>query len=506
MSELINTISSHQGQIWQALGEHLLLSMEALLLSCLIAIPLGMLLAHSKRAGEVVFQITSIIQTIPSLALLGLLIPFVGIGTTPALIALTAYGIMPIYQNTYSALRNIDPNLEEAADAFGLSRWKKLSRLEFPMALPIILSGVSISLVMIIGTATLAAMIGAGGLGTYIMIGIQQNNNTYLLIGAGLSAVLTLAMSGLLKFMSSSKKHFQVTAAVLAIFAIGLGASQLPKAFAPKEEEVVIAGKLGSEPDILINMYKDLIERDNPHVKVTLKNNFGGTSFLFNALKTGKIDIYPEFTGTVLQGLAKKKVATPHDPAKTYQLAKKLMAEEDQLTYLPPMNYQNGYDLAVTKAFAKKHNIKSLSDLAKVDASLTAAFDPDFANQQDGYLGLKKEYGLNFKVKTMEPALRYKAIASGKVAVVDGYTTDPQIKQYDLVALKDDKSFFPPYQGAPLLKTSFAKKHPGVVKSLNKLAGKITESEMQEMNYKVTVKHESASKVARQYLQEHGLL
>lgn len=506
MSELINTISAHQGQIWQALGEHLLLSMEALLLSCLIAIPLGMLLAHSKRAGEVVFQITSIIQTIPSLALLGLLIPFVGIGTTPALIALTAYGIMPIYQNTYSALRNIDPNLEEAADAFGLSKRRKMFRLEVPMALPMILSGVSISLVMIIGTATLAAMIGAGGLGTYIMIGIQQNNNTYLLIGAGLSAILTLAMSGLIKFMASSKKHFRITAAVLAIFAIGLGASQLPKAFAPKEEEVVIAGKLGSEPDILINMYKDLIEKDNPHIKVTLKNNFGGTSFLFNALKTGKIDIYPEFTGTVLQGLAKKKVATPHDPAKTYQLAKKLMAEENQLTYLPPMNYQNGYDLAVTQSFAKKHNIKSLSDLAKVDASLTAAFDPDFANQQDGYLGLKKEYGLNFKVKTMEPALRYKAIASGKVDVVDGYTTDPQIKQYDLVALKDDKRFFPPYQGAPLLKTTFAKKHPGVVKSLNKLAGKITEAEMQEMNYKVTVKHESASKVARQYLKQHGLL
>lgn len=506
MTEVINTISSHQAEILQSLVEHLLLSMEALLISCLIAIPLGMLLAHSKRAGEVVFQITSIIQTIPSLALLGLLIPFAGIGTTPALIALTAYGIMPIYQNTYSALRNIDPNLEEAADAFGLSHWKKLSRLEFPMALPMILSGVSISLVMIIGTATLAAMIGAGGLGTYIMIGIQQNNNTYLLIGAGLSAILTLAMSVLLKFMSSSKKHFQVTAAVLAIFAIGLGASQLPKAFAPKEEEVVIAGKLGSEPDILINMYKDLIEKDNPHIKVTLKNNFGGTSFLFNALKTGKIDIYPEFTGTVLQGLAKKKLATPHDPAKTYQLAKRLMADEDQLTYLPPMNYQNGYDLAVTQSFAKKHNIKSLSDLAKLGISLTAAFDPDFANQQDGYLGLKKEYKLNFKVKTMEPALRYKAIASGKVEVVDGYTTDPQIKQYDLVALKDDKSFFPPYQGAPLMKTAFAKKHPGIVKSLNKLSGKITESEMQEMNYKVTDKHESASKLARQYLKEHGLL
>lgn len=506
MNELINTISTHQGQIMQSLGEHLLLSIEALLISCLIAIPLGMLLAHSKRAGEVVFQLTSIIQTIPSLALLGLLIPLVGIGTTPALIALTAYGIMPIYQNTYSALRNIDPNLEEAADAFGLSKRRKLFRLEVPMALPMILSGVSISLVMIIGTATLAAMIGAGGLGTYIMIGIQQNNNTYLLIGAGLSAILTLAMSGLLKFMSSSKKHFQLTAAVLAIFAIGLGISQAPKLFAPKQEEIVIAGKMGSEPDILINMYKDLIEKDNPNVKVTVKNNFGGTSFLFNALKAEKIDIYPEFTGTVLQGLVKEKVATPHDPAKAYKLSKKLLQKEYQMTFLPPMKYQNGYDLAVKKSFAKKYNLKTLSDLTKIDSSLTAAFDPDFASQQDGYLGLKKEYGLNLKVKTMESALRYKAIASGKVEVVDGYTTDPEIKQYDLVALKDDKSFFPPYQGAPLMKSSFAKKHPGVVNSLNKLAGKITESEMQEMNYKVTVKHESASKVARQYLKDHGLL
>ena len=160
-----------------------------------------------------------------------------------------------------------------------------------------ILSGISISLVMIIGTATLAAMIGAGGLGTYIMLGIQQNNNSYLLIGAGLSALLTLAMSALLKFMSSSKKHFGYVAVFLTMLALAAGVWQGGQLFVSKDETVVIAGKLGSEPDILINMYKDLIEKDNPEVKVTLKNNFGGTSFLFNALKTRKIDIYPEFTG-----------------------------------------------------------------------------------------------------------------------------------------------------------------------------------------------------------------
>lgn len=506
MSELLNTFAAQRGEIMQSLGEHLLLSMEALLLACLIAVPLGMMLAHTKRAGEVVFQITSIVQTIPSLALLALLIPFVGIGTAPALIALTAYGVMPIYQNTYSALRNLDPNLEEAADAFGLSRRRKLTRLELPLAWPMILSGISISLVMIIGTATLAAMIGAGGLGTYIMLGIQQNNNSYLLIGAGLSALLTLAMSALLKFMSSSKKHFGYVAVFLTMLALAAGVWQGGQLFVSKDETVVIAGKLGSEPDILINMYKDLIEKDNPEVKVTLKNNFGGTSFLFNALKTRKIDIYPEFTGTVLQGLAKKPAATPHDPAKAYQLAKKLLAKEDQMTYLKPMKYQNGYGLAVKQAFAEKYHLRKLSDLREHNAILTAAFDPDFASQQDGYLGLKKAYGLAFKIKTMEPALRYKAIASGKVNLVDGYTTDPEIKQYGLTFLTDDRKFFPPYQGAPLMREDFSKKHPGVVKSLNKLAGKITEADMQEMNYQVSVKHQSASKVARAYLLKHGLL
>ena len=171
------------------------------------------------------------------------------------------------------------------------------------------------------------------------------------------------------------------------------------------------------------------------------------------------------------------------------------------------MKYQNGYDLAVTADFAKEHQLTRLSDLAKINDQITAGFDPDFANQKDGYLGLKSAYSLNFnQVKTMEPALRYQAIAAGRVNLVDGYTTDPQVRQYHLKVLKDDQHFFPPYQGAPLMKASFAKKHPQVVKSLNKLASKITEKDMQEMNYQVTVQHRKASQVAHEYLVEHHLI
>lgn len=171
------------------------------------------------------------------------------------------------------------------------------------------------------------------------------------------------------------------------------------------------------------------------------------------------------------------------------------------------MKYENGYDLAVTPEFSRKYHVTKLSDLKRVNDKVHAAFDPDFSNQPDGYLGLQKAYGLNFaKISKMEPSLRYQAIANRRVNLVDGYTTDPQVQQYHLVILKDDRHFFPPYQGAPLMNQSFARDHPDVVKSLNRLGGKITAADMRKMNYQVAVKHQQASTVAHRYLVAHGLL
>lgn len=504
-NETIHYAQTNGHEILVALGQHIEVALIATIITILIAIPLAVVLMNHRRGGEFVLQVASVIQTIPSLAILGLLIPLVGIGTVPAIIALVLYAIMPIFQNTYAGLTNIDPLLIEAADAMGVSKRYKLLRVQIPLAMPMILSGIRIGVVMIIGTATLAALIGGGGLGTYILLGIQTNNNPALLIGAILAAALALVASWLIKLLShTSLKRLLI--GLVALVAVGGGVYGVRAATAPKTETITIAGKMGGEPEILINLYKDLIEADNQHVNVVLKRNFGGTSFLFKALKAQQIDIYPEFTGTVLQSLVKTDSAISHDPQSAYQDAKNGLAQQFKMSLLRPMAYQNGYGMTVTRQTAAKYQLKTISDLAKYP-QLRAGFDPDFFQQSDGYPGLQKTYGLNFKnVKTLEPALRYQALAQGDLDVSDAYTTDPQIKKYDLVVLTDNKSFFPPYQGAPLMLTSFAQDHPQIVTSLNRIAGKISTKDMQAMNYQVTVAHQKAAVVAKRYLQAHGFL
>lgn len=502
---VVNYVNKNWTAILQALWQHITISVIAMLITIAIAIPLAIVLVNRPKIGEVVSQIAGVIQTIPSLAVLGILIPFVGIGTVPAIIALVLYAIMPIFQNTYAGLTHIDPVLIEAADALGVTRRFKLFRIELPLAMPMILSGIRIATVLVIGTATLAALIGGGGLGTYILLGIQTNNNAALIVGAVLSAILALIASWLIKVLAkvSFKKLGIGLITLLVLGGIGFGWTQLTR----PSQTITIAGKMGGEPEILINMYKDLIEENQPNVHVQLKPNFGGTSFLFKALQSGKVDVYPEFTGTALQSLVKKPNGINRNPRKAYQDAKRELNAKFKMTYLQPMAYQNGYAMAVRRSTAKRYHLRTVADLARVGGRLKGAFDPDFYQQSDGYPGLQKAYHLSLKsVRTMEPSLRYEALADGRVDVTDAYTTDPQIRQYHLVTLVDSKKFFPPYQGAPLMTNQFAKRHPEVVRDLNRLAGKISTTDMQEMNYQVTVKHLKAADVARHYLIHHDLM
>ncbi|QNQ80198.1 ABC transporter permease/substrate-binding protein [Lactobacillus sp. PV034] len=517
IKSLWNMITNNYAQIWATTLVHIRISLISLFIAMIIAIPLAFLVRNHKRAAGFFLQIAGIIQTIPSLAILGLLLPFVGIGTVPAIIALVLYALMPIFQNTYSGLANIPDNLKEAATAFGLTKWKKFQKLEWPLAFPMILSGIRIALVMIIGTATLAALIGGGGLGTYIYQGINSDNTTEVLLGAILSALLALVFSWFLSFISKNKTRTKVGLAIVAVLLLVWGGSSVyqhylepqiqPKTAKVETKKIVIGGKMGTEPDILIHMYKDLIEANDPHTKVVLKPNFGTTNFLFNALKTDKIDIYPEFTGTVLQTIVKTGKKTGNDPKAVYQEAKSDLNKQYQMTYLEPMAYQNGYALATTEKFAKENKLSKISDLKRINKKVNATFDTDFASQNDGYVGLKKIYKLDFAtIKSTDASIRYQAIAQGKSNLVDSFTTDPEIKQQKLVLLQDDLKFFPPYQGAPLMTNKFAKKNPKVVKALNKLAGKITTEQMQTMNYEVKVEHKSTAKVARDFLIQQGLL
>ena len=487
-----------------ALFEHLQISLLSLLLAVFIAVPLGIILVKLPKLKEWMLQLTGVFQTIPSLALLGLFIPVLGIGKVPAVTALVIYALFPVLQSTITGLDSIDKSLQEAAEAFGMNRLERLRKFELPLAMPVIVSGVRTAAVLIVGTATLGALIGAGGMGSFILLGIDRNNTALILIGAISSAFLAILMNIVIKYLENKSLKKILISLIALITATVL--SFIPS-IAPmmNTKHLVVAGKLGPEPEILINMYKELIEA-NSDIKVKLEPNFGKTSFLYEALKNKQIDIYPEFSGTITSSLLKNQVQVSNDPLEVYEAAREGILNQDKLVYLKPMEYQNTYALAVKKDYANKYDLKTISDLSKVEDSAVAGFTLEFNDRDDGNKGLKSLYKLELNVKTLEPNLRYQAINGGNVQIVDAYSTDSELIEYDLVVLEDDKQLFPPYQGAPLMRKDTLEKYPKLEEILNKLAGQISAEEMSRMNYQVKVDKRSASEVAHEYLVNKGLV
>ena len=206
------------------------------------------------------------------------------------------------------------------------------------------------------------------------------------------------------------------------------------------------------------------------------------------------------------ESLLKPAPQVGHDPEAVYQAARDGIKRQDDLALLKPMAYQNTYAVAVSKKIAQEYGLKTISDLKKVEGQLKAGFTLEFNDREDGNKGLQKVYGLHLQVSTMEPALRYQAIQSGDIQITDAYSTDAELARYDLVVLEDDKQLFPPYQGAPLMKEALLKKHPELEGILNKLAGKITEAQMSQMNYQVGVEGKPAAQVARDFLVKEGFI
>ena len=482
MSELFSTLNDRKGEVLTTILEHIQISFIALLIAILIAVPLGIALTKTKRLSEVVMNIAAILQTIPSLALLGLMIPIFGIGRVPAIIALVVYALLPILRNTYTGIKEVDPSLIEAAKGIGMKPMRRLTKVELPIAMPVMMAGIRTAMVLIIGTATLAALIGAGGLGDLILLGIDRNNTSLILIGAIPAALLAIMFDLILRYMEklSYKKLLITVGAMILIILLVI----VVPLFGKKGDTITLAGKLGSEPSIITNMYKILIE-DETDDTVDVKDGMGKTSFLFNALKSDDIDGYLEFTGTVLGELTKEDLKSKKEDA-VYQQAKQSLEKKYDMTMLKPMKYNNTYALAVKRDFAKENNIKTIGDLQKVEDKIKPGFTMEFNDRSDGYKAVAKAYGLNLSnVKKMEPKLRYTAVEKGDINLIDAYSTDAELKQYNMVVLKDDKHVFPPYQGAPMFKEKFLKQHPEIKKPLNKLEGKI---------------------VAKHYLEKEGLV
>ncbi|MUV36759.1 Choline transport system permease protein OpuBB [Lentibacillus sp. JNUCC-1] len=505
MADFISVFQNRKDVFWEAIWEHLQISLVSLVIAIIIAVPIALWLTRHPKAAEPIIGTSAILQTIPSLAVLAFLIPFFGIGKIPAVIALTLYGLLPIMRNTYTGVQEVPAPLKEAATGMGMSSFKRLTKVELPIAMPTIMAGIRTSMVLIVGTTTIAALIGAGGLGKIILLGLDRGADINLiLLGAIPAALLAIALDYVLRVFEyfSKKAGFKSLIAMLVIVVLVLVAPFIING--GKKEELTIGAKLGSEPAILINMYKLLIE-DEMDVNVKLEPGLGKTAFVFEALEQGSIDIYPEFTGTAIVTHMEEEAAS-NDAGKVYEQARKGMKEQFNMAFLEPMSFNNTYTVSVKESYAEEHGLETIGDLKKVEDEATAGFTLEFNDRQDGYQGMKELYNLDLNVKTMEPGIRQKAIARDEVQMIDAYATDSYMIDLGLVALDDPKNLFPPYQGAPLLREETLEKYPELEEILNQLGGKINDDQMRKMNYQVDFEDRSPHEVAEEFLKDEGLL
>src|SRR5947209_10068397 len=275
----------------------------------------------------------------------------------------------------------------------------------------------------------------------------------------------------------------------------------------PTVRPVVVASKPFGESYLLCEMFAQLLESRGFTVK--RKPGLGATEIAFRALRAGAIDVYPEYTGTgllaVLHDTLPDSVAA--DPRAVFSHVSREFDRRYQLRWLPPLGFQNTYAIAVTRPTAERYRLHTLTDLARESPKLIAGFTADFIGRSDGLVGLSRVYGIHPKeVRPLAPAVKYQALASGAVDVIDGYSTDGLLARYDLVTLADDRHFFQPYEAAALVNGAFARARPEAVATLILLSNKLDEATMRQLNRRVEVSGEDVRSVASAELNALGLI
>lgn len=274
------------------------------------------------------------------------------------------------------------------------------------------------------------------------------------------------------------------------------------------QRRVVIASKPFGESYILAEMFAQLLEARG--IPVERKPGLGSTEILVGALRQGAVDVYPEYTGTGLLAILHDTLppAVLADSRRVYAHVDSAFRARWGMRWLPPLGFQNTFAIAVRPATAIQYRLRTLSDLARESAHLTAGFTPDFVERKDGLAGLAEVYGSGIRPRTITPllpALKYQALASGSVDVVDGFSTDGLLSRHGLVVLDDDRHFFPPYEASALL-GSRAAARSDVVAALTLLSGRLGEASMRSLNRRVEVDGEDARAVATSALRELGLV
>ncbi len=516
--EWIALLSSEWWSLLGATAAHLELVVEAVALAVLVGVPLGILAARRPLLEKAAVGLAGVLQTDPSQALLGfLLIAFRGqIGKAPALAALVLYALLPIVKNTILGLKSIDPGIREAAVALGMTAWQRLRLVELPLAVPILLGGVRVATVASVGMATIAAAIGARGLGSYIFRGVALSDTRLILLGSVPSALLALGCDAALgeaerlldpaRPRNSRLRGWLVALAVGSLLAFAAWGWLLDHPLGRSHEATITIGsKDGSEMILLGHMLADLVEARTP-IRVDRRFNLGGTLVCYNALRLGGLDAYVEYTGTALTTILKKPAQT--DPLAVLERVRQELNDRDHVVCLDPFGFENTFAILMRNDQAARLGIRKISDLLAHQRDIRPGFGPEFMNRPDGYPGLVRAYGLAFvhAPREMDRNLLYQALTQGSIDVAAGDSTDGRIAALDLVQLEDDRHYFPPYQAVPLVQAETLKRLPELREVLNLLAGKLDAAAMREMNREVDQEKKKPEDVARQFLLAKGLI
>jgi len=270
-------------------------------------------------------------------------------------------------------------------------------------------------------------------------------------------------------------------------------------------EDVKITALATSESQIMSHMVRLMIEHDShDKIKPTLLNNMGSSTIQHNALMNGDANISGvRYTGTDLVGALQEEPIK--DPKKALKATQEGFQKKFHQKFFPSYGFDNTYAFMVTKETAEKYHLETVSDLKKHEKDLRLGVDSSWLNRKgDGYPGFKKEYGIDFNtVRPMQIGLVYDALNNKKLDVALGYSTDGRIAAYNLKVLKDDKHFFPPYDASPVATDAVLKKHPEINKALDKLEGKISTEDMQQLNYEADGKGKEPAVVAEEFLEKH---
>ena len=489
--------------------EHILISLLAISIASVLGIILGIIISEYRRFSGLILGTVNILYTIPSIALLGFFITITGVGNTTALIALIIYALLPIIRSTYTGIININPLIIEASEGMGSTKLQQLFKVKLPLALPVLMSGIRNMVTMTIALAGIASFVGAGGLGVAIYRGITTNNSAMTFLGSLLIALLALIFDFILGIMEKrltnhkrTKYKVNFKLVILGLFIIIFGAYFSLNS--KKDKTINIATKPMTEGYILGQMLTELIEQDTD-LKVNMTTGVGGgTSNIHPAIVKGEFDLYPEYTGTSWEAVLKKEGS--YDESKFDELQKEYK-EKYNLEYVNLYGFNNTYGLAVNKDIAEKYNLKTYSDLAAVSNNLIFGAEYDFFEREDGYKELQKVYNVDFKKKIdMDIGLKYQAMKDKKIDVMVIFTTDGQLAISDVVVLEDDKKMYPSYRAGTVVRSEILSKYPELKAVLEKLNNILDDKTMADLNYQVESEGKKPEDVAREYLQEKGLL